>query len=942
MKAQTVVQHFTIEDGLPSNEVHFVHQDKQGYFWFCTDRGVSRYNGYEFTNYTVADGLSNNVVFKCFEDWNGDLWFTSIDGSISVYSQKERRFGESEHSKWLKSKYAKQQWVQSIGFKEKTKEVFFFMTEYAPDSTIYYVNANGDTGSTFLHVLEESNLKSFDNLEVLNYRMFESRLQLDVLYLKDSVANKAKIGRLIDQQGYTDKMYPYFMVADGNLYISSGDLAEKIISRNKRFSLMTDIASSCVYKDREGFLWITSINDGIYLCIENGLIQIDLKNSLTRSEKISIGKKFGDVAVLGIIPSRVLTIEPKSGNIVSSISSKSFSRVKEFFFNRDSTSLSYSDFKLSIENGVYKSRINTVFEEAKLVKLTLNGSVKELDYILPKLGYSLKDALLGFKKQYGERLAEWVFLHDKYEEINSFSRRSIEPSCHYKEDCIYMMSNTGLMKIYADSRVGGEVNLGNEYRNLGISAIDNIDEYTLLATKGRGVLCVMDDAVSTKLNVEDGLLSKVVNALYLDRVKKMLWCGTDIGVSVFQYSTTNDSLTFNWIRNIRKIDGLYSNYINDIEPIGDDMFTVSDRGLSIIPASYAFTPINNQQVILKGFVINDSIYTANDEQFSYDENNIEFRYETVSIRRAKGTYRYRLVSGSDSVGWSITDTRSVRINNIAPGSYVFQVCARPADGEWSPAAEYRFTITPRFVDRWWVRGFILLALFGGMYLIFRSRIKRLKERSDLELSNRDLELQVAKLEASSLRGQMNPHFMFNVLNSIQKLILTEEKEDANKLLARFSKLVRSALQFSRLDFIPLEEEVAFLTNYMNIESQRFPGRFSFTIDVKNDLMQDAKVPPLLIQPLCENAIKHAFVEDGGHIWVTISLDGEEQLQVVVVDDGIGIANTEKVKEGSLGTTIIRDRLKLIKKESGIGTLTIETRNENTKKGTKATLIIPYT
>ncbi|MDB9883315.1 hypothetical protein OAD66_09315, partial [Bacteroidia bacterium] len=67
IQAQQVVKHFTIEDGLPSNEVYFVHQDKSGYLWFCTDRGVSRYNGYEFTNFTTADGLTNNTVFKCFE-----------------------------------------------------------------------------------------------------------------------------------------------------------------------------------------------------------------------------------------------------------------------------------------------------------------------------------------------------------------------------------------------------------------------------------------------------------------------------------------------------------------------------------------------------------------------------------------------------------------------------------------------------------------------------------------------------------------------------------------------------------------------------------------------------------------------------------------------------------------------------------------------------------
>jgi LytS/YehU family sensor histidine kinase len=183
--------------------------------------------------------------------------------------------------------------------------------------------------------------------------------------------------------------------------------------------------------------------------------------------------------------------------------------------------------------------------------------------------------------------------------------------------------------------------------------------------------------------------------------------------------------------------------------------------------------------------------------------------------------------------------------------------------------------------------------------------------------------------------------MFNVLNSIQKLILQEEKEDANKLLLRFSKLVRSALQYSRLEYISLKEEVRFLENYLSIEAQRFPGRFTHSIDVADDMLSEAMIPPLLIQPLCENAIKHAFIMDGGTIRVYISVIDDELMQVVVEDDGVGLENDSTLKKSSLGTTIIRDRLKLIDKSGVRASLKVETADDILKKGTRATLILPY-
>ncbi len=498
-----------------------------------------------------------------------------------------------------------------------------------------------------------------------------------------------------------------------------------------------------------------------------------------------------------------------------------------------------------------------------------------------------------------------------------------------------------MIKFYLFKDEIEKIDLGFTDKTLGISDFKVFGNMILLATKGHGVLLVDNGKVVAKLTVADGLLTSMVNTLFIDKNRKRLWCGTTKGVSVFNYEETDQGVKFTKYKDLTKMDGLFSNYVVSIAATSTKTFVLSDLGLTILSSDLKRESIPAPKVNLLGIQQGDSVYVEDETFFDSDQNNLEFRYVTVSNKKVKDMYRYRLMTSKDSGDWFTTDLTSVRFNNLAPTRYTFQVSARAQNTDWSIPEEYHFSVAPQFIDLWWVRALGLAILLAAGYLFFYLRLKRVKDRDYLIISNQALELQVAKLESSSLRGQMNPHFMFNVLNSIQKLVLNEEKEDANKLLARFSKLVRSALQYSRLEYISLSEEVKFLDNYLRIESQRFPDRFTHHIEVAEELLNEAMIPPLLIQPLCENAIKHAFIKDGGTIWVRISVVDSEVMQVVVEDDGVGVGSTSMLKKSSLGTTIIRDRLKLIEKRGLQANLKIEIANKETNSGTRATLILPF-
>ena len=181
-----------------------------------------------------------------------------------------------------------------------------------------------------------------------------------------------------------------------------------------------------------------------------------------------------------------------------------------------------------------------------------------------------------------------------------------------------------------------------------------------------------------------------------------------------------------------------------------------------------------------------------------------------------------------------------------------------------------------------------------------------------------LQKQVNELEQKALSAQMNPHFIFNSLNSIQSFLLYDENEKAERYLLKFSKLIRSILSISRETFITLDQEIELLTNYIELEEMRFKSKFEYRIEcnMTNGLDQ-FKIPPMMIQPIVENAILHGLSKRnvGGKLVVRFEMSSDA-LIVIVEDNGIGIQekNSHESKgHRSFGTQITRERMEIYEK-----------------------------
>ena len=245
----------------------------------------------------------------------------------------------------------------------------------------------------------------------------------------------------------------------------------------------------------------------------------------------------------------------------------------------------------------------------------------------------------------------------------------------------------------------------------------------------------------------------------------------------------------------------------------------------------------------------------------------------------------------------------------------------------------------------WVLAVCCLTLLALGYFLYRTlTLKRRNEKLAFVQKTTELEMKV-------LRAQMNPHFIFNSLNSIHKFILESEKSKASEYLVKFSKLIRMILQNSQVPLIPMETELQSLKLYLELEALRFNYHFDYRISIPPDLeISSLKVPPLLLQPYAENAIWHGLMQKPERGTLDIEVTSEEEhLYIKICDDGIGRAKSAKVRSTSdgihksMGLQITKERIALfdrLSREGSFVNILDLVDNNGEPAGTEVTIKIP--
>ena len=251
---------------------------------------------------------------------------------------------------------------------------------------------------------------------------------------------------------------------------------------------------------------------------------------------------------------------------------------------------------------------------------------------------------------------------------------------------------------------------------------------------------------------------------------------------------------------------------------------------------------------------------------------------------------------------------------------------------------------------------IVFALIFWILYAHQQKIKKQAASTDMALQKTQKRLQKEqqkrKEEFMAVRAQLNPHFILNVLKSVQEYIISEEKQKANETLANITKMMRKTLKNSGQDFITLKDELELVQLYLNVEKLRFEDQLNFRFSMDDHIEEEfIKLPPLLIQPYVENAVKNGIEHKNapGKIEISAQLNEENLLEIIIEDNGIGRAAAEAFKKdnyeayNTISVKANEERLNLIaaetKSRAGVKIIDLHD-NEQNPAGTKVVLTIP--
>ncbi len=315
-----------------------------------------------------------------------------------------------------------------------------------------------------------------------------------------------------------------------------------------------------------------------------------------------------------------------------------------------------------------------------------------------------------------------------------------------------------------------------------------------------------------------------------------------------------------------------------------------------------------------------TLFNNNDRiKLDYKRNTIGISFSALEyIFPERVQYAFRLTEIDDDWKFVGHKDRKIIYSNLHPGKYIFQLKAQILGGNWqSRPLEYIIIITPPFWKTWWFRTMVAISALGILYLLYRRRVALIRRKDQVKTLH---EKELLELEAKALRAQMNPHFIFNSLNSIKSLINKNENDKAAGYLTTFSKLIRTLFQNSDKREVSLHEELETCRLYTQLEKMRFGDKVNFIFDVDEKIdLKDIKVPALFLQPFIENAIWHGLVpkKSGGQVTVGVK-ESKDAVECIIDDDGVGRELSRQYKaqyeaiHQSKGIGLTQSRLELDK------------------------------
>lgn len=394
-----------------------------------------------------------------------------------------------------------------------------------------------------------------------------------------------------------------------------------------------------------------------------------------------------------------------------------------------------------------------------------------------------------------------------------------------------------------------------------------------------GILIMESDKVT-------GSIQPIVNGKTEDLKKIVIHENTIIGNSttgLFRFDMNGKLLNA-----IHTTYRLKSNRIVDFAIDKEALWVCHSGGVQMVKLDYSRSNVSAPVIRFDNIQVNDEpIVDFKKGVFKNDERKIQFTFSSPTLKdRENISYHYKLTGYDEEWKVQSYEQNEVTYNALGPGTYTFELKAEN-QGTFSNILSYSFIISKPFYANWWFIALTVLLFLVIVYIIYKWQLsiqnKKAKQFNELNAS-----------KLTAIQSQMNPHFIFNSLNSIQDLILKGDVEHSYSYITTFSNLVRRTLSYSEKDFIDFEQEIKLLELYLSLEKLRYKKDLNYYIEVKN--VEDIMLPPLLIQPFIENALVHGLLHKEGEKNLKIRFELKDHLICTIEDNGIGRERAKSIKE----------------------------------------------
>ncbi len=938
-----------------------MYQDHNGYLWIGGYGGLSRFDGKVFTNFNRRSGLiDHNVNAICQDDSN--FIYVGTNKGMSVYDG--RGFSNFPNKEGLMNHHVT---AFCKGYHNKvyvgtTKGLFMYKDKLLkpvkklegqkinallnPDSTVIFIGTDRGLiiyGHDTYKCLDQS--KGLPSDKITAITKFKNQLVLGTdngLCFVD--LKTQKITNLNVYNGLIDEhIIALYNQNNQSIWIGTSSGLLNFDGKNfNYFNINKDVNSNqirSIFKDREDNMWFGT-NNGLYKYRDQ---------SFTTFDKIAgLGNSF----IFQIFRDRNKNLWVCSQN-------NGIYRESEGFFKnysrKDGLKSNTSHSGLQDKQGhILFGMANELveFKQEKFHSIPLPKESKGPYEVM----YEAKNGLVWLGGSNGIVSLEWLngkALTHFYPILASVDF-AVYGFCEDEENNLYVGTfKNGLLK-FKDGR----------FQNLSITnRLNEENFFTIRYYKGHIIAASLNGLLVynlknhqlRRINDFDGLNSELIYSIEFTDYQNALWIGTNQGINklnLYKYFNENKIE----ISSFGKQEGFAGVECNSNGIWEDEDGTVWFGTVSGLikhqPRYFRQNRKQNITLLQKIKLLNEDTLLPNNSVLPSDYNTISFYYRGICFTNPdKVLYQKKLEGLAQDKEWSAPSKEDyIKYTNLAPGKYTFKVRSCNNEGIWDTEdIAFSFTIRSPFYLTWWFIVLVIVLLVASIYIVIALRIVKIKKKQKVEFERK---VEMSKIELKALRSQMNPHFIFNSLNSIQHYIFNTRSDEAIKYLNKFARLVRVILNNSEKPTVTVGEDLEALKLYLELEQMRFEEKFDFEVKVDDSVDPDYDImPPLLMQPYVENAILHGLNPLPHKGKLSIDLQSKNNFLICTIkDNGIGREKSNEIrrtmpqnKHKSLGMKITEDRLKILNEinRSQLSVIITDLKDaQGNATGTQVQLFVP--